>query len=91
MKNLIKSKIFWFFVVVAATIGIYFGFKNNWWMEIPTEEPKVETVETPVVETDSVEIIEIIIVDTDSNDGVEEVMIADPNTEGSVTELAGIS
>ena len=78
MKNLIKSKIFWFFVVVTAAIGIYFGFKNNWWMEIPAEEPKVETVETPMVETDSVEIIEIIIVD-------------DPNTEDSVTELAGIS
>lgn len=51
MKNLIKSKIFWFFVVVTAAIGTYFGFKNNWWMEIPVEEPTVEVVEkTPKCE-----------------------------------------
>ena len=71
MKNLIKSKIFWFFVVVTAAIGTYFGFKNNWWMEIPVEESKVETIETPVVETDSMEIIEVIIVDTNPYDSIE--------------------
>lgn len=71
MKNLIKSKIFWFFVVVTAAIGTYFGFKNNWWMEIPVEESKVETIETPVVETDSMKIIEVIIVDTNPYDSVE--------------------
>ena len=71
MKDLIKSKIFWFFVVVTTAIGTYFGFKNNWWMEIPAEEPNVETIETPVVETDSMEIIEVIIVDTNPYDSVE--------------------
>lgn len=73
MKNLIKSKIFWFFVVVTAAIGTYFGFKNNWWMEIPVEESKVETIETPVVETDSMKIIEVIIVDTNPYDSAAEL------------------
>ena len=86
----LKSKIFWLLVTIAAGVGIYFGVENNWWIN-PVEEPKVETVETPVVETDSVEIIEIIIVDVDPNDGVERLMIADPNAEDSVVELGGIS
>ena len=55
MKNLIKSKIFWFFVVVAAAVGTYFGFENNWWME--NVEP---VVEAPAETTEDVEVIEAV-------------------------------
>lgn len=59
MKNLIKSKIFWFFVVVAAAVGTYFGFENNWWME--NVEPVVEeVVEAPTETTEVVEVIEAV-------------------------------
>lgn len=64
MKNLIKSKIFWFFVVVAAAVGTYFGFENNWWME--NVEPVVEeVVEAP---TETTEVVEIAIEETENDE-----------------------
>ena len=61
MKNLIKSKIFWMLVVIAAGIGTYFGFENNWWMQTENVEPVFEdVVETPAEATEEVEVIETI-------------------------------